>query len=391
MHHLLVILMCTYCLKALLSTLNAQWAQMLFFLFLHMVTEQFMWLALIWYRLKLPGYAPLLVFATCFEVLQRLVVWGISLYVYSAIGFLQCTLNSWDVVWRAAFPILTALMLYAQASVIHIHASIAMRAMALSRRPRTTSDGTLNGSGTTGNELQTSQHHGQSHIAVGTEPFAMDEAVVGYHRHPSQPTEADAHNEASGEGLTDEASSPVMPSGSVATKPRALRRVSLATNAPAPDFPLSSPSTDPIIASGDFNASPTAVQDKETAVLDLSPPPVEREAAATKTRKPRVIVPADEGSWSWFTALPGYVMCLILIITIGIFYGAEVIPFDSTIVEVRCKRVAIIGGGVSGLTTAWALTPTKAVDFEVTVYEAAGRYGGSARTSPPYKGNTVEL
>jgi predicted NAD/FAD-binding protein len=84
-------------------------------------------------------------------------------------------------------------------------------------------------------------------------------------------------------------------------------------------------------------------------------------------------------------------MCLILLVSVGIFFGAEVIPFDSTIVEVRCKRIAIIGGGVSGLTTAWALTQTKAVDFEVTVYEAAGRYGGSARTSPPYKGNTVEL
>jgi predicted NAD/FAD-binding protein len=43
-------------------------------------------------------------------------------------------------------------------------------------------------------------------------------------------------------------------------------------------------------------------------------------------------------------------------------------------------KVAIIGSGISGLSTAWALHQTKA--YEVHIYEAADRLGGHTNTVP---------
>ena len=42
----------------------------------------------------------------------------------------------------------------------------------------------------------------------------------------------------------------------------------------------------------------------------------------------------------------------------------------------RRKRIAVIGGGVTGLGAAWALRETA----DVTVYESANRFGGHAWT-----------
>ena len=49
-------------------------------------------------------------------------------------------------------------------------------------------------------------------------------------------------------------------------------------------------------------------------------------------------------------------------------------PFDFT--KRAPQRIAIVGGGISGLSTAWNLCP----HHEVTLFEAAPRFGGHART-----------
>ncbi len=54
-HHVMCILLLTYGIKAMGDTLNASWARMGLVCFLHMICEQQTWIALIMYRLKIPG------------------------------------------------------------------------------------------------------------------------------------------------------------------------------------------------------------------------------------------------------------------------------------------------------------------------------------------------
>jgi predicted NAD/FAD-binding protein len=44
------------------------------------------------------------------------------------------------------------------------------------------------------------------------------------------------------------------------------------------------------------------------------------------------------------------------------------------------QRIAIIGGGVSGLSTAWHLHTSSADDIEVHLFESDNRLGGHAHT-----------
>lgn len=64
-----------------------------------------------------------------------------------------------------------------------------------------------------------------------------------------------------------------------------------------------------------------------------------------------------------------------------------------TQLPVRRRKVAVIGGGVSGLSAAWHLSQQAAATMEVTVFEAADRLGGHAYTVPvPLpNGTTVEV
>lgn len=83
-------------------------------------------------------------------------------------------------------------------------------------------------------------------------------------------------------------------------------------------------------------------------------------------------------------------MSIILVACIGLFYGADV-GYGSHVVEVRCKRIGIIGGGASGLAGAFALTQSSSVDFDVSLFESEDVFGGAARSvTDPVTGIVVD-
>ena len=133
-HHLMCVLLLSYGFKATSSTLNARWAQMGYSCFLHMVCEQQTWVALIMYRLKLPGYGIFALVATGMEVLWRLFLWGWCFYVYAELTIFPCTITMWEVIWRVAFPFTALFLILAQCMTIRIHMLMAIKAFRESRR-----------------------------------------------------------------------------------------------------------------------------------------------------------------------------------------------------------------------------------------------------------------
>ena len=55
------------------------------------------------------------------------------------------------------------------------------------------------------------------------------------------------------------------------------------------------------------------------------------------------------------------------------------------------KRIAVLGGGISGLSAAWNLVRSSGVPVEVTVYEAASRVGGWMASSKTSDGAVFEM
>lgn len=55
------------------------------------------------------------------------------------------------------------------------------------------------------------------------------------------------------------------------------------------------------------------------------------------------------------------------------------------------KRIAVLGGGISGLSAAWNLVRSNGVGVEVTVYEAASRVGGWMASSKTSNGAVFEM
>jgi len=86
--------------------------------------------------------------------------------------------------------------------------------------------------------------------------------------------------------------------------------------------------------------------------------------------------PTTAPSLVQFTAVPGNVTAVAVVLLIALVYGVEVIPIDPTIVEVHCKNVAIVGGGVTGIAATYALT--RSDDFKVDLIESRSRFGGAA-------------
>lgn len=54
------------------------------------------------------------------------------------------------------------------------------------------------------------------------------------------------------------------------------------------------------------------------------------------------------------------------------------------------KRIAVLGGGISGLSAAWNLLKSS-VPIEVTVYEASSRVGGWMNSTRTSTGAVLEL
>lgn len=88
-------------------------------------------------------------------------------------------------------------------------------------------------------------------------------------------------------------------------------------------------------------------------------------------------------------SIPGLVLALLTTVVILLFYGVEVIPLNSSIVEVRCKNIAVVGSGITGLGTVWSLARSDA-GFRVDVFEANNRLGGNAH-SEEVNGVAMEL
>lgn len=264
-HHFMCILLLTYGIKAMGETLNASWARMGLVCFLHMICEQQTWIALIMYRLKIPGYGRAAALSVVAEVLFRIVLWSFCFYVYYQLTFAQCTFTQWEVLWRYAFPPAALFLICAQAATIHIHFLMAAKAGKEERRAGKPEDDSRR---------------------AGT----ASEAEVSTLRRRK------------GEKQTDRAST-----------------------------------TDEATSS-----------------------------------QPREITGLVQG-----TSVPGLVLAAVVTLVIVLFHGVEIIPFNASVVEVRCKNIAVVGSGVTGLGTVWSLARSDA-EFKVDLFEANSRLGGNA-------------
>ena len=283
-HHLMSVLLLVYGYKATSSTFNGRWVQMGYACFLHMICEQQTWIALIWYRLKLRGYAVISIASVCMEITWRLFLWSWCFYVYSQLTFAPCTFTMWEVIWRIAFPPTAMFLMLAQCATIRIHVLMALKSYRLWRAGKIIINEELHNvtmeSATSPTFVSVNHQQQQPHV---TFPTVAEEVVTGANK-----------------------------------------------------------------------------QDKEPA--------------ATKGRRKPFKMPLVAN-----TEIPGYSIGIAIVTVIVVLFGLEVIGMDSSIVEVRCKRIAIVGGGVSGLGAAWSLSRS-GEDFTVDVFESRERLGGAANS-----------
>ena len=87
--------------------------------------------------------------------------------------------------------------------------------------------------------------------------------------------------------------------------------------------------------------------------------------------------------------LVGYVLGSLIVAMIAVLFGLEQISMDSSIVEVRCKNIAVVGGGISGLGATWSLSQSN-LGFNVDVFESRARLGGSAH-SGTFDGHPTDM
>lgn len=288
MHHFLVIILITFGMKAVTETMNPLWGMQMSWLFNLMVTEQFIWIALIVHRLRLPYRQYALIFATITEIISRLVIWGFILHSYSWLCFLQCTRTMWEIVWRAAFPILAFLMIIAQSLVIRIHIQLCKKVWILTRK-------------------QTSEALATSHSEAKTNDSSSSNEPIAANKVDDWEDEIEACNDTSIDSDTSES------------------------------------------------------------------------------------VPSTACSTSSSTAFPGYFMAAFIVLVIALINGVELISPDAGIVEVRCKNIAVVGGGAAGIAASWALSVDQNTDYSITMFEKDAVLGGNVLTSYSESGKPVEL
>ena len=313
-HHLLVILIAGWIFKAFSSTLNPVWAQTGFALYLHMTLEQHSWLSLIAYRLKLRGHEAMLMASVIVEIILRLLLWGFCFYVYAKLCWLTCGLTYFEAVFQVVFPICAVLMILAQSQIIRIHFSMAIGAM---------------------NKCRISGKHHQHRGS--TEPTSSADSATNTSSTQELSTLADATPIAVAQSSSS--SDPESPSVSVACSP---------TRPP----PLS------------MEVNDSSQQNKLPGSRSMNHPEGEQRHADQR------------GSTMSLIELPPTALAIVVLVTFGLIFGAEIIRPNRGWVQLNCKRVAVVGGGAAGLAATYAMH--RDGRFTVTLIERRNRLGGNA-------------